>query len=72
MIITISESFVDYDGVNVSPGVFFGQVVIRGRKRRRKGQRFRQFWNIIANGRIVAVTVGFPPHTSVGNRDLAT
>ena len=59
--VTISKPFRDRDGVCVFAQQFEGELVRRGYSE----DHHNWFWNIIADGRVVAVTLGHPPHTEV-------
>lgn len=57
--VIISKPFVDFDGVEVEQQTILGSVVRRGYAQ----GRANYFWNITSSGRVVATTVGYPPHT---------
>lgn len=58
--ITINRGFRDYDGVDVTVGTITGTIERKGYSPSRKGW----FWNIVSGGKVIAVTVGYPPHVT--------
>lgn len=56
----VTRGFIDYDGVNVRNGTAIEEVVRRGYSNSMK----KYFWNCLANGAVVAVTLGYPSHVA--------
>lgn len=54
---TVTKSFVDWDGVQVKKGEIADDCIPRD-VQKRSGKRW---WNLIKNGRVMSVHLGYPP-----------
>ncbi len=60
MTVTATERFIDHDGKGVDAGEYEGATIVRMVYAQ---GRVNFFWNILQGGRVLAVTVGHPPHS---------
>jgi hypothetical protein len=64
--IEITRLFSDFDHQTITPGSYHGSIVRRGYCY----EKNNWFWNILIDGAVLAVTVGYPPHTQIFRNEV--